>query len=97
MSDLTLVMTKRGEGMMIHIPESVREETKMCPHDFACLTTGRCGDPDKCNVDYAVEKNILFLTSDEYVFCPYRIFFGHRLLCTCPTHFAIYRQRGLQG
>jgi len=86
---------KDSEVMMIDIPESVRGETKICPHDFACLATGRCGDPEKCNVDHALEKNLLLLTSNELFLCGYRIYFGSRLLCTCPTHYAICQQRAL--
>ena len=75
--------------MSIQVPDSVIEETKLCPHDFACLTTGQCGDPVKCKVSYANGKDVLVLTSREDFDCPYRIRFGYGLKCTCPVHYAL--------
>jgi len=78
--------------MSLQIPESVLEETKMCPRDFACLATGRCGDPDKCEVSHANGRNVLFLTSKDPLSCPYRISFADSLVCRCPTHYAIHQR-----
>jgi hypothetical protein len=80
--------------MSITIPESVLDETFMCPNNFSCLESGQCGDPDKCQVDHADGKNVLYLTSKESRFCSYRVPYGDRQLCTCPTHFAIYQCSG---
>ena len=79
--------------MKLEVPDSVLEETTKCPHNFACLSSGQCGDLDKCKVEEADGKNMLFLASKEYMSCPYRIHFGYGLLCRCPTHFAIYQRR----
>ncbi len=79
--------------MSIQVSESVIEETKMCPHEFVCLSTGQCGDPVKCKVNYANGKNVLFLTSVDDFSCPYRIRFGYGLMCTCPVHFALHQQQ----
>jgi len=79
--------------MSKQVPMSVIEETKLCPHDFACLSTGQCGDPAKCKVSYANGNNVLILKSDEDISCPYRNRFGSRQLCTCPVHFALYQQK----
>lgn len=76
--------------MSVHIAESVREETKKCPRNFSCLATGKCEDGPMCEVDNANGKNVLFLTSKEVLFCPYQMPFGDELICTCPTHYAIY-------
>jgi len=79
--------------MALSVPDDVRRETTKCPHDFACLSTGSFGDPGKCAVRDADGKNVLFLTSEEQLSCPYRIPFGRGQLCTCPTHYAAYLQQ----
>jgi len=75
--------------MVIEVPDAVKHETNGCPCDFACLATARCGDPEKCKVDYANGKNVLVLASNEPVSCPYRISFGYRQICTCPNHIEV--------
>jgi len=80
--------------MVIEVPDAVKHETNGCPRDFACLATARCGDPEKCKVDYVNGKNVLVLASKEPVSCPYHISFGYRQICTCPTHFYIYSGTG---
>ena len=78
--------------MNFEVPDEVRAETTKCPNDFACLSTGQCSDRELCDVDYADGKNVLFLSSEQPLFCPYRMTFGGREVCTCPTHFAIHQQ-----
>ena len=78
--------------MNVEDPDEVRAETTKCPNDFACLSTGQCGDRELCRLDSADGKNALFLSAEKYPFCPYRITFGDREVCTCPTHFAIHQQ-----
>lgn len=79
--------------MKLKVPDSVLKETTKCTHDFACLSSGQCGDPDHCAVQYANGDNVLILVSKKEISCPYRIQFGPTLLCVCPTHFALYTQR----
>ena len=79
--------------MSIHVPQSVIEETKKCPHDFVCLSTGQCGDPVKCKVSYANGKNVLFLTSTEDISCPYRIRFANGIICACPIYFTLHQRQ----
>ncbi|NOY69276.1 MAG: hypothetical protein GXP53_07260 [Deltaproteobacteria bacterium] len=74
------------------VPDEVLAKTTKCPSDFSCLETGACGDVEKCRVDQANGENVLFLASRKYVNCPYRIHYGGSIVCTCPTHYAIYKQ-----
>lgn len=83
--------------MKIHIDQSVQEETTKCSHNFSCLSTGKCGDRDMCEVEYADGKNMLVLKSKEAASCPYRMSFGTVLMCTCPTHFDIHKQRNTKN
>ena len=76
--------------MSVHIAESVREETRKCSHDFSCLSNDKSSPHPACEVDNANGKNVLILTSKEVLFCPYQMPFGDELICTCPTHYAIY-------
>ena len=70
--------------MNIEVPDSVRQETTSCPHAFACLATGRCGDREMCKVDHAYGEQVLRLASDVQLSCAYRVAFGYVQLCTCP-------------
>ena len=80
--------------MNVEVSDKVRDETTKCPHDFVCLSTDQCGDRELCDVDYADGKNVLFLSSEHHHFCPYRITFGGREVCTCSTHYAIHQRYG---
>jgi len=80
--------------MALSVPDDVVQETTKCPHEFSCLSTGQCGHADKCEVQSADGKNVLFLASEEQRACPYRIPFGRGQLCTCPTRYFIYKQHG---
>ena len=80
--------------MNFEVSDKVRAETTACPNDFACLSTGQCGDRELCGVAYSDGKNVLFLSSEQRLFCPFRINFGGREICRCPTHFAISQRYG---
>ena len=71
------------------IPEDVIQETTVCQHDFSCLSTDKCGERGRCEVEYADGKNVLFLVSKKHLDCPYRIPFGEAQACLCPTHYAL--------
>ena len=76
--------------MSEQIPEAVRKETARCGHDFSCVTSGKCGGREMCPVEYARGKNVLFLTDRQGLSCPYRLPFGDRQVCRCPTHYALH-------
>lgn len=80
--------------MNVAVPVEVIDATTECSHDFACLSTGRCGDRELCDVDRVSDWNLLFLHSTETLVCPYRTIFGRRQVCTCPTHSAIHKRYG---
>jgi len=63
-----------------------------CENVFSCLTEGKCGDRDMCDVNYANGEHVLFLHNREQTICKYRSAYGYSQICTCPTRFAIYRK-----
>lgn len=71
--------------MAIDIPESVRQKATRCTHDLGCLSSGRCGDRDMCNVAHSYGENLLRLVTDRQAVCPYRLTFGNSQICTCPV------------
>ena len=74
--------------MAIEVPDTLKEETYRCPHDFACLATVSSGNQPKCKVDYSNGKNVLILVASQgRVSCPYQIPFGNDLMCICPVNF----------
>ena len=80
--------------MNAEVPNEVRAATTKCPNDFTCLSAGRCGDHDLCDVEYPDGKSVLFLVSRLRPNCPYAMPFGDKVVCTCPTHFAIHQRHG---
>jgi len=88
-----LYWIEEGEkDVKFNISDQVLQETTRCPNNFSCLFSGQCGDPDECKVQMANGKNVLFLKSKKALACPYRLPFGKAQICTCPTHFAIYKK-----
>lgn len=71
--------------MTLEIPDSVRQKASRCPHEFGCLATGRCGEREICEVEYAYGESVMLLASKPQVGCSYGITFGHGQLCTCPV------------
>ena len=80
--------------MNIDVPDDVPAEKTECFNNFTCLSQGRCGDRDLCDVEYADGESILFLSSKQPLACPHRVVFAGRQICKCPTHFAIHGQHG---
>ncbi len=65
------------------------DKTLKCPHYFACLY-----GPDECRscaVEYEGGEDLLLLIGQGPDLCPYRLSFGRRKICCCPTHYWIWR------
>jgi len=75
---------------MIGVPPELLKKTIKCTYNFSCLDTGHCGDLIDCIVKYPVGQEALILTSHKHVTCPYRINFGHVMICQCPVHYYLY-------
>jgi hypothetical protein len=79
--------------MKLTIPDEVRRETERCPHDFSCLTTGKCGALPMCEIDRRIDKNWLFVKTSadtERFDCPYKYTYGiYGRICTCPTRYSL--------
>lgn len=75
------------------VSESVKQATTKCPADLSCLTTGKCGDREMCAVEYANGCPVLFLEDRKGSTCPYRLSFGNRQACLCPTHYALHQAK----
>jgi hypothetical protein len=75
--------------MSISLHKEILDRTTKCPHAFSCLDSGKCGEREMCEVNFAGGENVLFLKWKEASSCPYRMSFGYGQICTCPTHFAI--------
>ena len=71
--------------MTIELPDSVRENTTKCEHEFGCLATGRCGTREMCKVTGSFGPDVLLLATREQSSCEYRVSFGEGQLCTCPV------------
>ena len=78
--------------MKHEVSQRVRDETTKCPHDFACLTTGKCGDRPLCEVKSEHGHCLLTIKARAGLGCPYRVPFGYAQFCRCPTRFELYRK-----
>ncbi len=77
--------------MSFIVPEEIKKATTKCKHNFSCLEAGECEKKPLCSVELDV-ADVLFLNAKEHVNCPYRVFYGGRQLCVCPTHLAIAKK-----
>ena len=75
--------------MNCDVTEKVLRKTQKCPNGFSCLHTGK----GKCEVYDVDGEDILFVSSNNFFHCPYRLYYGDRQLCACPTHYALYKKR----
>ncbi|MFH1974561.1 MAG: hypothetical protein ABIJ52_03245 [Pseudomonadota bacterium] len=74
--------------MAIEVPDTIKEETHRCPHDFTRLATTPSGNQPKCKVNYSGGRNVLYLVASQgHLSCPYRIKFGNGIICACPVHY----------
>ncbi len=78
--------------MKYDIPVKVIIETMDCPHNFSCLTTGKCGDKELCRIQNNVADDISLLQTICRADCPYRKSLGSMQVCRCPTRNAIFRK-----
>ena len=77
--------------MIYTISADILKETD-CQNDFSCLTTGKCGDREMCEVDYLNGPNVSFLKTKEYANCIHRLNYGGMQMCNCPTRYAIHKK-----
>jgi hypothetical protein len=70
------------------VPEEVLKKTVKCPKGFSCLSIGH-GACEVCGKAGDEELFVNKRNSD----CPYRIFYGEKYICTCPTHYYLYKNR----
>jgi len=62
-----------------------------CEHDYSCLTTGKCGNRNICDVRFSAGEYVLFINNIEQTTCNFRMTYGYGHICTCPTRYGIYR------
>ena len=74
---------------MYRINPKILENTTDCPQDFACLKPGIA---EVCEVDYVNGEFVSFLTTNEMAACPYRVEFGAKQVCSCPTRYQLYKK-----
>jgi hypothetical protein len=58
-----------------------------CNSDHICL---KHPEKVKCEVDYCVNNEVLFVKSDGTNACPYLHSFGYSHFCSCPLRMQIY-------
>jgi hypothetical protein len=85
------------QSMQYSISDEILKKTTKCGHNFSCLSTGKCGNLPKCNVEKCFDKNMLFVETRkglERISCPYNFSYGSSLghICICPTHYVVYMQ-----
>jgi hypothetical protein len=78
------------------LDEAIKKTTRCC-NDFSCLATGECGNLPQCKIEKCYDENMLDVTAvrdTEGFSCPYKFSIGSNIehICTCPTHYAIYKR-----
>jgi hypothetical protein len=68
-------------------------QSAKCPHAFACLKTGKCASPSRCEAAEIDDTMVLLKNSEPLERCPYRLGIGARQFCTCPTFVALCQQK----
>lgn len=66
-------------------------KTMGCRFKFKCL--GKDPQHPVCTVVDANGKNVLFVNNAIDSSCQYRVTFGYREVCTCPTHYALHHKQ----
>jgi hypothetical protein len=77
--------------MIYTLSAEVLEKTN-CLFDYSCLATGKCGNREMCETEYADGLNVLFLNTKEAAECIHRKEFGSYQICNCPAHYAIHKK-----
>ncbi len=63
-------------------------ETVKCSDDFSCLTgDSKC----LCEAVSAIDNKLLFIKSEQYKSCNYKVSFGYSFFCHCPVRKELYR------
>ena len=71
----------------IELSDEILRKAVNCDKNFACLKQGV-----GCEVEYAVNKEILFVKDNGQMYCNYRMFYGDGTICMCPVRLAIYNK-----
>lgn len=77
--------------MNYQISDETLKETN-CPNNYSCLRKEGNGKKKVCAVREAHELNELVLNIEDWKVCDYCINFGLSQICTCPTHYAVYKK-----
>lgn len=75
--------------MIFQVPEDIIKKSSKCKHCFACLHSGTGTGRPRCEVEYRVGDNFLFIKTENVGPCPYRFPLGYAQVCSCPLHCAI--------
>ena len=84
---VTMLVVAAGFADVGMAPESRRSVT--------CPSSGQCCDTERCHINRGSDWNLPTLQSTETLACPYKITFGRRQACACPTLSAIYHRYGM--
>jgi hypothetical protein len=85
----------KTNGINHTVWDEAKTRTTKCPHDFSCLTSGKCGNLALCEILRRFDHNMLYVKTTEdkaSALCPYKMVYGSRdeHICTCPLHYVIY-------
>ncbi len=72
------------------VPQEIINQTTKCSSGFSCLN--ECGRP-RCNVEYVVNENVMFVRCLDPSFCAYQIPFGDGKICSCPVRLALWNEQ----
>ncbi len=70
------------------ISDEILKNTTLCPNKFQCL---KASTIDVCNINKAINEEVLFIDRKKGRYCPYIIPFGYSYICVCPTHRELYK------
>ena len=79
--------------MKFTVPEQAKKKTERCEYNFSCLESGMCGGNPLCVVCQDT-PGLLNRKAEGPTNCPYVMYSGHSLFCSCPTHLAIIEKYG---
>jgi len=72
----------------IDIEEEIKKKTTECNHDFSCLK----GSNDcLCEIESQISNKLLFIKPHANSVCNYKLSFGYKFICNCPTRNHLYK------
>ena len=73
----------------MRIEKKILNKTTGCKNNFVCLS----GEKNiYCKVDTHISDEVYFVTCLAEINCNYKISFGQKTVCTCPTRKEIYHK-----